>query len=73
MPGEIGATLQRRLDPIVAKRQKDKIKDDKRASRSTRVSSTRADAEGPAVSFALCAFQHSIMKYSKNRSSPRTS
>ena len=66
--GEIGATLNGASIYIVAKRQKDKIKDDKGEPLFQDIEHAALLPKGPAGQFALYnVFQHSIMKYSKNQ------
>src|SRR5919198_3145589 len=66
--GEISATLNGASIYIVAKRQKDKIKDEKGEPLVQDIEHAALMPKGPAGQFALYgAFQHSIMKYSKNQ------
>jgi multiple sugar transport system substrate-binding protein len=66
--GEIGATLNGASIYIVAKRQKDKIKDDKGEPLFQDIEHAALMPKGPAGQFALYGGQqHSIMKYSKNQ------
>src|SRR5213594_3114662 len=66
--GEISATLNGASIYIVAKRQKDKIKDDKGEPLYQDIEHAALMPKGPAGQFALyLPFQHSIMKYSKNQ------
>src|SRR5262249_44630972 len=66
--GEISSTLNGASIYIVAKRQKDKIKDDKGEPLWQDIEHEALLPKGPAGQFALYgAFQHSIMKYSKNQ------
>ena len=66
--GEISATLNGASIYIVAKRQKDKLKDDKGEPLFQDIEHAALLPKGPAGQFALYgAFQHSIMKYSKNQ------
>jgi multiple sugar transport system substrate-binding protein len=68
LAGEIGATLNGASIYIVAKRQKDKIKDDKGEPLFQDIEHAALMPKGPAGQFALyLPFQHSIMKYSKNQ------
>jgi len=65
--GEISATLNGASIYIVAKRQKDKIKDEKGEPLVQDIEHAALMPKGPAGQFALYVpFQHSIMKYSKN-------
>jgi multiple sugar transport system substrate-binding protein len=65
--GEIAATLNGASIYIVAKRQKDKIKDDKGEPLVQDIEHAALMPAGPAGQFALYGGQqHSIMKYSKN-------
>jgi multiple sugar transport system substrate-binding protein len=65
--GEISATLNGASIYIVAKRQKDKIKDDKGEPLVQDIEHAALMPAGPAGQFALYGGQqHSIMKYSKN-------
>jgi multiple sugar transport system substrate-binding protein len=65
--GEISATLNGASIYIVAKRQKDKIKDDKGEPMVQDIEHAALMPAGPAGQFALYGGQqHSIMKYSKN-------
>jgi len=67
LAGEIGATLNGASIYIVAKRQKDKIKDDKGEPLFQDIEHAALMPKGPAGQFALYVpFQHSVMKYSKN-------
>jgi len=66
--GEISATLNGASIYIVAKRQKDKIKDDKGEPLFQDIEHAALMPKGPAGQFALYGGQqHSIMKYSKNQ------
>ena len=66
--GEIGATLNGASIYIVAKRQKDKIKDEKGEPLYQDIEHAALMPKGPAGQFALyLPFQHSVMKYSKNQ------
>src|SRR5437868_9169578 len=66
--GEISATLNGASIYIVAKRQKDKIKDEKGEPLVQDIEHAPLMPKGPAGQFALYVpFQHSIMKYSKNQ------
>ena len=66
--GEISATLNGASIYIVAKRQKDKIKDDKGEPLYQDIEHEGLLPKGPAGQFALYgAFQHAVMKYSKNQ------
>src|SRR5207249_1559417 len=66
--GEIGATLNGASIYIVAKRQKDKIKDEKGEPLYQDIEHAALIPKGPAGQFALyLPFQHSVMKYSKNQ------
>src|SRR5438477_2090708 len=66
--GEISATLNGASIYIVAKRQKDKLKDDKGEPLVNDIDHAALMPKGPAGQFALyLPFQHSIMKYSKNQ------
>src|SRR4026209_959813 len=66
--GEVSATLNGASIYIVAKRQKDKIKDDKGEPLVQDIEHAALMPKGPAGQFALYVpFQHSIMKYSKNQ------
>ena len=66
--GEISATLNGASIYIVAKRQKDKLKNDKGEPLFQDIEHAALLPKGPAGQFALYgAFQHSIMKYSKNQ------
>jgi multiple sugar transport system substrate-binding protein len=66
--GEISATLNGASIYIVAKRQKDKLKDDKGEALFQDIEHAALLPKGPAGQFALYgAFQHAIMKYSKNQ------
>jgi len=65
--GEISATLNGASIYIVAKRQKDKIKDEKGEPLFQDIEHAAPMPKGPGGQFALYVpFQHSIMKYSKN-------
>src|SRR5215813_4800294 len=65
--GEISSTLNGASIYIVAKRQKDKIKDDKGEPMVQDIEHAALMPKGPAGQFALYVpFQHSLMKYSKN-------
>jgi len=65
--GEISATLNGASIYIVAKRQKDKIKDDKGEPMVQDIEHAPLMPKGPAGQFALYVpFQHAVMKYSKN-------
>jgi multiple sugar transport system substrate-binding protein len=65
--GELSATLNGASIYIVAKRQKDKIKDDKGEPLYLDIEHAAPLPAGPAGQAALyLPFQHSIMKYSKN-------
>jgi multiple sugar transport system substrate-binding protein len=65
--GDISATLNGASIYIVAKRQKDKIKDDKGEPLVQDIEHAALMPAGPAGQFALYGGQqHSIMKYSKN-------
>jgi multiple sugar transport system substrate-binding protein len=64
---EISGTLNGASIYIVAKRQKDKIKDEKGEPLFQDIEHAALMPKGPAGQFALYAtFQHSVMKYSKN-------
>jgi multiple sugar transport system substrate-binding protein len=66
--GEISATLNGASIYIVAKRQKDKIKDEKGEPLVQDIEHEALMPKGPAGQFALyAAFQHAVMKYSKNQ------
>jgi len=66
--GEISATLNGASIYIVAKRQKDKIKDDKGEPMVQDIEHAPLMPTGPAGQFALYVpFQHAVMKYSKNQ------
>ena len=66
--GEISSTLNGASIYIVAKRQKDKIKDEKGEPLWQDIEHEALLPKGPAGQFALYgAFQHSVMKYSKNQ------
>jgi len=66
--GEISATLNGASIYIVAKRQRDKLKDEKGEPLVQDIEHEALLPKGPAGQFALYgAFQHSIMKYSKNQ------
>jgi multiple sugar transport system substrate-binding protein len=66
--GEISASLNGASIYIVAKRQKDKLKGDKGEPLYQDIDHAALLPKGPAGQFALYgAFQHSIMKYSKNQ------
>jgi multiple sugar transport system substrate-binding protein len=66
--GEVSATLNGASIYIVAKRQKDKIKDDKGEPMFQDIEHAALMPKGPAGQFALYGGQqHSIMKYSKNQ------
>ena len=65
--GELSATLNGASIYIVAKRQKDKIKDDKGEPMVQDIEHAPLMPKGPAGQFALYVpFQHAVMKYSKN-------
>ena len=65
--GEIGATLNGASIYIVAKRQKDKLKDDKGEPLFQDIEHAALMPKGPGGQFALyLPFQHSVMKYGKN-------
>jgi multiple sugar transport system substrate-binding protein len=65
--GEISATLNGASIYIVAKRQKDKLKDAKGEPLFQDIEHAALLPKGPAGQFALYVpFQHSVMKYSKN-------
>ena len=65
--GEISATLNGASIYIVAKRQKDKIKDDKGEPLYLDIEHAAPLPAGPAGQFALYVpFQHAVMKYTKN-------
>jgi len=66
--GEISATLNGASIYIVAKRQKDKIKDEKGQPLYLDIEHAGLMPAGPAGQFALYVpFQHAVMKYSKNQ------
>jgi len=66
--GEISSTLNGASIYIVAKRQRDKIKDDKGEPLFQDIEHAALLPKGPAGQFALYVpFQHAIMKYSKNQ------
>src|SRR5216117_2714527 len=66
--GEISATLNGAYIYIVAKRQKDKLKDEKGEPLYQDIEHEALLPKGPAGQFALYgAFQHSVMKYSENQ------
>src|SRR2546428_54557 len=66
--GDISATLNGASIYIVAKRQKDKLKDEKGEPLYQDIEHEALLPKGPGGQFALYgAFQHSIMKYSKNQ------
>src|SRR5262245_52012739 len=66
--GEIAATLNGASIYIVAKRQKDKLKDEKGEPLYVDIDHEALLPKGPAGQFALYgAFQHALMKYSKNQ------
>jgi multiple sugar transport system substrate-binding protein len=66
--GELSATLNGASIYIVAKRQKDKLKDDKGEPLFQDIDHAALLPKGPAGQFALYVpFQHSVMKYSKNQ------
>jgi len=66
--GEISATLNGASIYIVAKRQKDKLKDEKGQPLYLDIDHGAPLPAGPAGQFALfLPFQHSVMKYSKNQ------
>jgi multiple sugar transport system substrate-binding protein len=66
--GEISSTLNGASIYIVAKRQKDKLKDDKGEPLFQDIEHSGLLPKGPAGQFALYgAFQHAIMKYGKNQ------
>ena len=66
--GELSATLNGASIYIVAKRQKEKIKDDKGEPLFQDIDHAPLLPKGPAAQTALyLPFQHSIMKYSKNQ------
>jgi multiple sugar transport system substrate-binding protein len=66
--GDISATLNGASIYIVAKRQKDKIKDARGESLFQDIEHAALLPQGPAGQFALYgAFQHAVMKYSKNQ------
>jgi multiple sugar transport system substrate-binding protein len=66
--GEISSTLNGASIYIVAKRNKDKIKDDKGEPLFQDIEHAALMPKGPGGQFGLYVpFQHSIMKYSKNQ------
>lgn len=66
--GEISATLNGASIYIVAKRQQDKIKDEKGRPLVQDIEHAALLPRGPAGQFALYVpFQHAVMKYSKNQ------
>ena len=66
--GEISSTLNGASIYIVAKRQKDKLKDEKGEPIFQDIEHAAVLPKGPAGQFALyLPFQHSVMKYSKNQ------
>ncbi len=66
--GDISATLNGASIYIVAKRQKDKLKDEKGEPLYQDIEHEALLPKGPAGQFALYgAFQHAVMKYSKNQ------
>ena len=66
--GELSATLNGASIYIVAKRQKDKIKDDKGEPLFQDIDHAALLPKGPAAQTALyLPFQHSVMKYSANQ------
>jgi multiple sugar transport system substrate-binding protein len=66
--GELSATLNGASIYIVAKRQKDKLKDDKGEPLFQDIEHAPLLPKGPAAQAALyLPFQHSVMKYSKNQ------
>jgi len=66
--GEISSTLNGASIYIVAKRQKDKLKDDKGEPVYLDIDNAAPLPAGPAGQAALyLPFQHSVMKYSKNQ------
>ncbi|MBM3221111.1 MAG: extracellular solute-binding protein [Candidatus Rokubacteria bacterium] len=66
--GELSATLNGASIYIVAKRQKDKLKDEKGEPLFQDIDHAALLPKGPAGQFALYVpFQHSVMKYSKNQ------
>ena len=68
LAGDIACTLNGASIYIVAKRQKDKIKDDKGEPLFQDIEHAALLPKGPAGQFALYVpFQHAIMKYSKNQ------
>src|SRR5262245_611914 len=68
LAGEISSTLNGASIYIVAKRQKDKIKDEKGEPLYQDIEHEALMPKGPAGQFALyAAFQHAVMKYSKNQ------
>ena len=68
LSGEISATLNGASIYITAKRQKDKIKDDKGEPMVQDIDHAALMPKGPAGQFALYVpFQHAVMKYSKNQ------
>ncbi|PYO20080.1 MAG: sugar ABC transporter substrate-binding protein [Candidatus Rokuibacteriota bacterium] len=65
--GEISATLNGASIYIVAKRQREKIRDEKGEPMVQDIEHAALLPKGPAGQFALYVpFQHSVMKYSKN-------
>src|SRR5438093_11701791 len=65
--GELSATLNGASIYSVAKRQKDKIKDDKREPLFQDIEHAPLMPKGPGGQFAVhLPFQHAVMKYSKN-------
>ena len=68
LAGEISATLNGASIYIVAKRQKDKIKNEKGEPLFQDIEHAALMPKGPAGQFALYgAFQHAVMKYGKNQ------
>src|SRR6059058_6028683 len=66
--GEISATLNGASIYIVAKRQREKIRDEKGEPMVQDIEHAALLPKGPAGQFALYVpFQHSVMKYSKNQ------
>jgi multiple sugar transport system substrate-binding protein len=66
--GEVSASLNGASIYIVAKRQKDKIKNDKGEPLFQDIEHAALMPKGPGGQFALyLPFQHSVMKYSKNQ------
>ena len=66
--GELSATLNGASIYIVAKRQKDKLKDEKGEPLFQDIEHAALLPKGPAGQFALYVpFQHTVMKYSKNQ------